>query len=62
MGHELSVEEINCFYGEFVRLADSKKHICDQDLLSILPRVRVQMPVSGISGVRSAKKSINMAD
>ena len=46
MGHELSAEEINCFYDEFVRLADSKRDICDQDLLSILPRVRVQMPVS----------------
>lgn len=46
MGHELSAEEINRFYDEFVRLADSKKHIYDQDLLSILLTVRVQVPVS----------------
>ena len=46
MGHELSAEEINLFYSEFVRLADSKKRIYDQDLLSILPRVRAQMAVT----------------
>jgi len=46
MGHELSAEEINLFYSEFVRLADSKKRIYDQDLLSILPRVRAQIAVS----------------
>jgi 2-isopropylmalate synthase len=46
MGHELSVEEINLFYSEFVRLADSKKHIYDQDLASILLRVRVRPPGS----------------
>jgi 2-isopropylmalate synthase len=45
MGHELSPEEINRVYEEFVRLADSKKHIHDQDLLSLLPPVRV-IPVS----------------
>jgi hypothetical protein len=39
------VEEINRIYEEFVRLADSKKHIHDQDLLSLLPAARV-MPVS----------------
>lgn len=41
MGHELSAEEISVFYIEFVRLADSKKDIYDQDLLSILLRMRV---------------------
>ncbi len=46
MGHELSAEEINRIYDEFVRLADSKKHIYDQDLLSILPAVDVQTPFS----------------
>ena len=39
MGHEFSAEEINRIYDEFVRLADSKKHIYDQDLLSILSAV-----------------------
>ena len=39
MGHEFSTEEINRIYDEFVRLADSKKHIYDQDLLSILSAV-----------------------
>jgi 2-isopropylmalate synthase len=53
MGHELSPEEINRVYDEFVRIADSKKHIYDQDLLSILSAVRVQMPVSPqLSGTR----------
>jgi 2-isopropylmalate synthase len=46
MGHELSAEEINRVYIEFVRLADSKKHIFDQDLLSILIALRAKMPVS----------------
>ena len=45
MGHALSAEEINRVYEEFVRLADSKKHIHDQDLLSLLPAAGV-MPVS----------------
>jgi 2-isopropylmalate synthase len=45
MGYELSTEEINRVYEDFVRLADSKKHIRDQDLLSFLPAARV-MPVS----------------
>jgi 2-isopropylmalate synthase len=53
MGHELSPEEINRVYDEFVRIADSKKHIYDQDLLSILSAARVQMPVSPqLSGTR----------
>jgi hypothetical protein len=46
MGHEISAEEINRVYVEFVRLADSKKHIYDQDILSILLAVRGQIPVS----------------
>jgi 2-isopropylmalate synthase len=45
MGHELSAEEINRVYQEFVRLADSKKHICDQDLVSLLAAINV-MPVA----------------
>jgi 2-isopropylmalate synthase len=43
MGYELSAEQINHIYGDFVRLADSKKQICDQDLSSILA-ARVQKP------------------
>jgi 2-isopropylmalate synthase len=46
MGHSLSAEEINRFYEEFLRLADSKKHIHDQDLLAILPKVRTSLPIS----------------
>jgi 2-isopropylmalate synthase len=44
MGHELSAEAINRIYQEFVRLADAKKHIVDQDLLSILPAAGVPIP------------------
>jgi 2-isopropylmalate synthase len=36
MGHELSAEEISRIYQDFIRLADRKKHVYDQDLLSIL--------------------------
>ncbi len=36
MGYELSGEEIGMLYPEFTRLADRKKHIYDQDLLSLL--------------------------
>jgi 2-isopropylmalate synthase len=58
MGHELSAEEINLVYDEFVRLADSKKHIYDQDILSILSAVRVQMPVSPkFSGTQSSTQT-----
>ena len=46
MGHEPSNEEINHIYNEFVRLADSRKHIYEKDLLSILLAVRVHTPVS----------------
>jgi hypothetical protein len=49
MGHELSAETINRVYDEFVRLADSKKQIYDQDLLSILIALRAKMPVSQMS-------------
>jgi 2-isopropylmalate synthase len=45
MGHELSVDELNRVYHEFVRLADSKKHVYDQDLLSILFAERAEIPV-----------------
>jgi isopropylmalate/homocitrate/citramalate synthase len=54
MGHELSAEEINRVYDEFVRLADSKKQIYDQDLLSVLLAMRDQGPASmKLSDVRS---------
>jgi 2-isopropylmalate synthase len=36
MGHELAAGEIDGIYQRFVRLADNKKHIYEQDLLSIL--------------------------
>lgn len=45
MGYNLSGEEIRSLYAEFTRLADRKKHIYEQDLLSLLfaqrPGVRV---------------------
>jgi 2-isopropylmalate synthase len=43
MGYELSSDEINQIYQEFVRLADSKKHIYEQDLLSLLPEERAEI-------------------
>ena len=36
MGYEVSGEEISGLYREFTRLADRKKHIYEQDLLSLL--------------------------
>lgn len=45
MGYALSADELNRIYEEFVRLADSKKHVHEQDLLSILLRQRAEMPV-----------------
>jgi 2-isopropylmalate synthase len=44
MGHELSGDELNRIYEAFVRLADSKKHIHEQDLLAILFRQRAEIP------------------
>jgi 2-isopropylmalate synthase len=46
MGHELSRDDLNRIYEEFVRLADTKKHVREQDLLSILFRYRAEMTVS----------------
>jgi 2-isopropylmalate synthase len=45
MGHELTSDEINRIYQQFVRLADSKKHIYEQDLLSLLDAERAETPV-----------------
>jgi 2-isopropylmalate synthase len=59
MGHELSAETINHVYDEFVRLADSKKQIYDQDLLSILIALRAKMPVS--TKVSGTQPSTGMA-
>jgi 2-isopropylmalate synthase len=36
LGYELSSEELNSIYGRFTQLADRKKRIYDQDLLSLL--------------------------
>jgi len=44
LGHELSVNEINRIYEEFVQLADSKKHIYELDLLSLLSTEPVDTP------------------
>ena len=46
MGHELSDDEINRIYHEFVRLADVKKRIYEQDLLSLLFEARAEIPAS----------------
>lgn len=46
LGHELSGDELNRIYEEFVSLADSKKHVHEQDLLSILFRQRTEMRAS----------------
>jgi 2-isopropylmalate synthase len=44
MGHELSDGELNRIYHKFIRLADSKKHVYEQDLLAILFEERAQIP------------------
>jgi 2-isopropylmalate synthase len=44
MGYELSGDEINEIYQEFVQLADRKKHVYEQDLLSLLPEERAEIP------------------
>jgi 2-isopropylmalate synthase len=36
LGHDLSSEEVNRVYQDFIRLADRKKHIYEQDLISLL--------------------------
>ena len=36
LGHELSSDEVNRVYQDFIRLADRKKHIYEQDLISLL--------------------------
>jgi 2-isopropylmalate synthase len=48
MGHDLSGEEINGIYQDFIRLADRKKHIYEQDLLAMLfaQRSGVAKPVT----------------
>ena len=43
MGYTLSADEINRIYQEFVRLADSKKRLYEQDLLSILSTSGVEI-------------------
>jgi len=43
MGHELTGEEINRIYQDFIRLADRKKHVYEQDLLSMLFAQRAGM-------------------
>ena len=46
MGFELSADEINRVYQAFVRLADGKKHINHQDLLSLLSEERAEISTS----------------
>ena len=36
LGHELSSDEVNRVYQDFIQLADRKKHIYEQDLISLL--------------------------
>jgi len=44
MGHQLSDDEVRKVYHQFIRLADCKKRVCDQDLLSILLAERADGP------------------
>jgi 2-isopropylmalate synthase len=44
LGHDLSSDELNRVYHDFIRLADRKKHIYEQDLLSLLFAQRSAMP------------------
>ena len=49
LGHELSGEEINRIYQDFIRLADRKKHVYEQDLIAMLFAQR--------SGMREAPRA-----
>lgn len=46
MGYEISGDELNRFYTEFVRLAEAKKHVTEQDLFAILSAPRPPIPVT----------------
>jgi 2-isopropylmalate synthase len=53
LGHELSGEEINRIYQDFIRLADRKKHVYEQDLIAMLFAQR--------SGMREAPTAQEMS-
>lgn len=44
LGHEVSETEINRIYQRFMRLADTRKQVYEQDLLSILHAERAEIP------------------
>jgi 2-isopropylmalate synthase len=46
MGHVLSADELNRIYLAFMQLADSKKHVYEDDLLAILFAGRAEIPVA----------------
>lgn len=45
LGHEVSVDEMSRIYNNFIRLADGKKQVCEQDLLSLLLAERAEATV-----------------
>jgi 2-isopropylmalate synthase len=56
MGHSLSGEEIDGIYQDFIRLADKKKHVYEQDLLAMLFAQRSGLPSAQppmVEGVRA---------
>lgn len=44
LGYDLSSDEVSRVYQDFIRLADRKKHIYEQDLLSLLLAQRAVAP------------------
>jgi 2-isopropylmalate synthase len=52
LGYELSPEELNNIYGRFTQLADRKKRIYDQDLLSLLWTQRDTIAAAAQAGVQ----------
>jgi 2-isopropylmalate synthase len=57
LGYDLSNEELNCIYNEFSKLADRKKHIYEQDLLSLLFAQRAGMAQSQAQSVEGIRTS-----
>ena len=52
LGYELSSEELNDIYGRFTQLADRKKRIYDQDLLSLLWTQRETLTAAAQAGAQ----------
>jgi 2-isopropylmalate synthase len=51
LGHPVAGAELDAVYQRFTRLADRKKNIYDQDLLSLLPAREQQGKTRAAAGV-----------